>query len=118
MQDRYAGDIGDFGKFAVLEALLHKGPLTQSELARKILRTSGNMTMVIDNLERDGMVRRERSAEDRRVVHVHLTKEGAALIKRVFEKHAGEVERQMTVLSQQELKQLGDLCRKLGLGVT
>jgi MarR family transcriptional regulator, 2-MHQ and catechol-resistance regulon repressor len=105
-------------QFAVMEALLHKGPLTQTELARKILRTGGNMTMVIDNLERDGMVRRERSSEDRRVVHVHLTKDGQVRIRHIFPKHAQQIEEQMAPLSASELKQLGSLCKRLGLGQT
>ena len=102
-------------QFAVMEALLHKGALTQTELARKILRTSGNMTMVIDNLEKAGLVCRERSSEDRRAVFVSLTRKGDVLIRKVFPAHAKEVKAQMEVLSAEELDQLGRLCKKLGL---
>ena len=45
-------------QFGVLEALHHLGPLSQRQLADKILRSSGNLTMVIDNLESDGLVGR------------------------------------------------------------
>lgn len=62
--------------FGTLEVLYHRGPLSQCEIARKILRTSGNMTMVVDNLEKRGLVRRERNAEDRRLSTVHLTERG------------------------------------------
>ncbi|HEU4753262.1 MAG TPA: MarR family transcriptional regulator, partial [Armatimonadota bacterium] len=63
-------------QFGALEALLHLGPLCQRELGEKLLKSSGNITMVVDNLERRGLVRRERSAEDRRYITVHLTPEG------------------------------------------
>src|SRR5690348_1430561 len=55
-------------QFAVLEALYHVGPMCLSDLAHKILRTSGNLTMVVDNLEKTGMVKRVQSQEDRRFV--------------------------------------------------
>ena len=48
-------------QFAVLEALYHSGPLSQKEIGQKILRSSGNITMVIDNLEKTGLVKRERN---------------------------------------------------------
>src|SRR6266540_5957296 len=62
--------IGDltYSQFAVLEALYHLGHMKQGEIGSKVLKSGSNMTTVIDNLERDGMVRRERDAEDRRVI--------------------------------------------------
>ena len=70
--------IGDLtpSQFAVLEALYHLGSMTQGEVSAKVLKSGSNMTTVIDNLERDGYVRRERDAKDRRVIHVHLTEAG------------------------------------------
>src|SRR5512139_2902665 len=78
--------IGDltWSQFAVLEALYHLGPLTQGEVSAKVLRSGSNMTTVIDNLERDGLVRRERDAEDRRVIHVHLTDAGSGKVEAVL----------------------------------
>src|SRR5690349_22342580 len=64
------------GQFGALEALYHLGPLAQCDLAAKLLRSPGNVTLVIDNLEKRGLARRERSTEDRRRVAVHLTDEG------------------------------------------
>ena len=60
-------------QFGVLEAMFNLGPLSQRDLGRKILRSSGNITMVIDNLEKRHLVRRERSTSDRRIFIVHLT---------------------------------------------
>ena len=56
------------GQFAVLEALLHLGPMCQHVLAEKLLRSGGNMTLVVDNLQKQGWVKRERQEKDRRVV--------------------------------------------------
>ncbi|MDC4228018.1 MAG: MarR family transcriptional regulator [Candidatus Manganitrophus sp.] len=104
------------GQFGALEVLLHLGPLCQSELGRKLLRTGGNITMVVDNLERRGLVRRERG-EDRRFITLHLTKEGRQLIQKIFPKHLDALVREMRILTETEQKELGRLCKKLGKGV-
>jgi MarR family transcriptional regulator, 2-MHQ and catechol-resistance regulon repressor len=102
-------------QFGVLEALLHLGPLSQRELAQKILKSGGNVTMVVDNLEKRGLVTRERDEEDRRLYRITLTPAGRKLIKSIFPRHAGKIASQMNVLTKEELKNLGALCRKLGL---
>lgn len=102
-------------QFGVLEALLHKGPLCQRDLAAKILKSSGNMTMVIDNLEKRGLVRRERDSADRRYLTVQLTDSGRELIVTVFSEVREAIVAEMGVLSAVELEQLGTLCKKLGL---
>ena len=104
------------GQFAVLEALLHLGPLCQRELGQKLLRAGGNITMVVDNLEKQGWVRRVRGRDDRRFVAVHLTEKGKRLIQRIFPEHAAAVSKEMSCLSADEQKALRQLCRKLGLG--
>src|SRR6476659_2402526 len=54
-------------QLGVLESLSHLGPLSQSDLCQKILRGGSNVTTMVDNLERGGLVRRERQENDRRV---------------------------------------------------
>jgi len=102
------------GQFAVLEALLHLGPLNQRDLARKLLRSGGNVTVVIDNLEKRGWVRRERQKQDRRMVIVSLTSAGRRLIARIFPRHAAAITAEMSRLSPDEQEMLRALCRKLG----
>ncbi len=102
-------------QFAVLEALFHLGPLYQGEIGQKLLRSSGNITMVIDNLEKRGYAKRERKKEDRRFMLVRLTEEGSELISKVFPPHAAVVAREMSVLSAKEQETLAQLCKKLGL---
>jgi MarR family 2-MHQ and catechol resistance regulon transcriptional repressor len=101
-------------QFAVLEALFHLGPMSLSEIAEKVLTTGGNVTMVAGNLERDGLVRRQRSPQDGRVQIAALTTKGKALMQRVFPVHAAGIAEFMTALNERELGQLGNLCRKLG----
>jgi len=104
-------------QFGVLEVIFHLGPLSQRDLGRKILRSSGNITMVIDNLEKRGLVRRERDASDRRMFIVHLTDEGQKLIEKIFPSHAALITRELSVLKAADQKALGDLCKKVGVGV-
>ncbi len=102
-------------QFGVLEALYHLGPLSQAEIAKKVLKSTGNITMVIDNLEKRGLVKRERDKEDRRYYAVQMTAEGKKLIRRIFPRHAARIVEEMSVLSRVEQDSLGNLCRKLGL---
>ena len=104
-------------QFGVLEALYHLGPLSQKDLGQKILRSSGNITLVIDNLEKRGLVRRKRAKSDRRFFIVHLTDEGQKLIRKIFPSHAALIADEMSVLSSANQKKLGDLCKKVGMGI-
>jgi|BEDMetMinimDraft_2_1075160.scaffolds.fasta_scaffold00894_5 MarR family 2-MHQ and catechol resistance regulon transcriptional repressor len=103
-------------QFGVLEALWHKGPLTQGELSRKVLTSPPNLTDVVARLALRGLVRRERESDDRRRVRVTLTPEGEALIARLFPQHAEEIAAAMQALSTCELRLLEDLLRRLGHG--
>lgn len=102
-------------QFGVLEALYHKGPLCQRDIATKILKSSGNITLVIDNLEKRGLVRRERDLQDRRYFTIHLTETGNSLIAEVFPNVLAAIKEEMTVLQQEEQEELSRLCRILGL---
>lgn len=104
-------------QFGVLEALYHLGALSQRQLADKILRSSGNLTMVIDNLERDGLVRRDRDALDRRIMRVTLTDAGRDLIEQVLPRHVRGIREVFSAMTAEELEQLSVLTRKLGLAV-
>lgn len=111
-----AGEGLTVGQFGVLETLYHLGPLHQCDLARKHLQSGGNITMIVDNLERSALVRRERLVEDRRYVRVHLTDAGHARIAAIFPAHVRSVVNQMAALTAEEQDELSRLCRKLGLG--
>ena len=102
-------------QLGVLEALYHLGPMAQTQLCGKILKSGSNLTTVVDNLERHGWVRRERDEEDRRIQVVHLTPAGKRVIEGAFPDHVERVSQLLGALTRDEQKQLGRLCRKLGL---
>lgn len=116
-QASYADSGLTTSQFGTLEALYHLGPLCQTEIGKKILRSSGNITLVIDNLEKRGLVRRERAEDDRRRVSVQLTPEGHKLIAGVFPAHAAALTAAFSVLTPDEQEELARLCKKLGKGV-
>jgi MarR family 2-MHQ and catechol resistance regulon transcriptional repressor len=113
--------ISDYGltapQFGVLEALYHLGPLTLGELADKLLVTGGNITYVMDRLENQGLVYRDRSGEDRRVVMARLTDEGESLIREVFPGHATFIRELTDGLGQGEQETLRRLLKKWGRGL-
>lgn len=110
--------VGDltWSQFAVLEALYHLGHMTQGEISAKVLKSGSNITTVIDNLERDGYVRRERDEKDRRVIHVHLTEAGSGKVEAILPGHVAALVEEFKVLSVSEQETLGELCKKLGKG--
>ncbi len=101
-------------QFGVLESLYHLGPMRQGEISAKLLKSGGNITLVVDNLEKRGLVRRERNDNDRRVVVVSLTKAGRELISRILPNHVVDIVAEMSILTAEEQETLGRLCRKLG----
>ena len=100
-------------QFGVLEALHKLGPMYQRDLAREIVKTTGNITTVIDNLEKNDLVRREREAKDRRYFMVVLTTKGEKLIKKIYPVHARQIEAVMKRLTKAEQERLDKLCQKL-----
>jgi MarR family transcriptional regulator, 2-MHQ and catechol-resistance regulon repressor len=112
---RHLTDTGlTLSQFGVLEALYNKGPLCQRDIGRKILKTSGNMTTVIDNLEKRKLVVREKDLADRRRISVKLTEKGYELIAALFPIHAGVAEKTFAVMDAGELATFSDLLRKVG----
>jgi MarR family 2-MHQ and catechol resistance regulon transcriptional repressor len=105
------------GQFAVLEALYHKGPLPLGRIGALLLVTAGNVTYVVDQLERRGLVARERRPEDRRVIYASLTPEGQELMRGIFPRHAAFVRELFGHLDDGELHELRGLLKKLGKSV-
>ena len=99
-------------QFGVLEAVYHLGPLSQSELGNKILKSNANLTTVVDSLEKKMLVERERASDDRRRVTVKLTESGKELISQVFPRHAQVVTNELAFLSDQDKDTLEKLLRK------
>jgi MarR family 2-MHQ and catechol resistance regulon transcriptional repressor len=104
-------------QFGILEALYHVGPLSLGDLADKLLVTGGNVTYVMDRLEDQGLVYRQRSDLDRRVVEARLTDEGKALIERIFPDHARFIGQVVDHLEPEEQRDLRELLKRLGKGL-
>jgi len=101
--------------FAVMEALLHKGPLPINEIGKKVLLTSGSITVAVDRLETKGLVERRAHGTDRRAKIVHLTRAGRKLITRIYADHAADMERLASAsLTVAERKTLISLLKKIG----
>ena len=100
--------------FAILEILLHKGPLPVNTIGPRVPLTSGSATTAIDRLERRGLVRREVKAGDRRTRVVHLTAEGRRMIEAAFVRHSADIEAATAGLNERERATATRLLRKLG----
>ena len=116
---RYAAEgIEDTGlglsDFAVLEALLHKGPLPVNTIGPIVNLTPGSISIAVDRLVEKGLVSRVESAEDRRVRIVALTPRGKDLIASAFRRHSGQMKRVFSDLSLAELRSLEMALKKVG----
>jgi MarR family transcriptional regulator, 2-MHQ and catechol-resistance regulon repressor len=101
-------------QLGVLEALWHLGAMPHCALAGKLLISASNLTTVIDNLERDGFVRRDRDTNDRRVSITSLTPAGVAHLQSFLPRHVQRLTSVISALTHDEQVELGRLCRKLG----
>lgn len=112
-------DISRYGltgpQFSVVEALGHLGPMPIGELGRKMLASGGNMTVVVDNLQRAGLVDRSHDRDDRRAIVVDLTPKGRKLFRDIFPRHAQFIASMSSVLTEREQTELARLLKKLGL---
>jgi MarR family 2-MHQ and catechol resistance regulon transcriptional repressor len=102
-------------EFAVLEALLHKGPQLVNVIGKKVLLSSGSITAAVDRLESKKLVRRIADTGDRRARIVQLTGRGRRLIDRAFQQHAIDMEETIAVLRSSERTELVRLLKKVGM---
>ncbi|HTY10259.1 MAG TPA: MarR family transcriptional regulator [Bacteroidota bacterium] len=116
-----ASDIQTYGltppQFSVIETLGHLGPMKMGSFCSKLLTSGGNITVVIDNLEKDGLVERVPVPEDRRAITVQLTAKGEKMFNEIFAKHAQFVTKMASVLDENEQMELSALLKKLGMAL-
>ena len=105
-------------QFEVLEALLHREPLTQAEVGKKILKTKGNISYTLDKLVERGYVQRRICDEDRRERLIELTSTGRKLIGDYFPHLAHSFALASLELDEFELELLTGLAKRLGHGAT
>lgn len=102
-------------QFAVLEALYHLGTLSQRDLAQKLLKSTGNISTVLKNLEKRSLIERARNPDDTRYMVVSISATGKMLIAEFFDQHVAGIVAEMSILTGAEQEELARLCRKLGL---
>ena len=102
-------------QFGILEALYHLGTLSQRDLAEKLLKSTGNISIVLKSLEKRGLVSRTRDPDDNRYMQVCLTDAGRERLLGVLGEHVRGIVEEMSALSPTEQEELARLCRKLGL---
>jgi MarR family 2-MHQ and catechol resistance regulon transcriptional repressor len=111
-------DIKHYGlnrtEFGVLELLFHKGSQPLQQIGGKVLMSSGNITYVVDKLEKKEFVKRKASLEDRRLIYAEITAKGKRFIEEVFPKHAEVIDKAVNGLTQQEKQTVSQLLKKLG----
>jgi MarR family 2-MHQ and catechol resistance regulon transcriptional repressor len=100
-------------RFRALCELQTAGPLCPHDIAGRLCQTRGNVTMVLDDLERRGLVERRKEGVNRRYRVVHLTPRGRKLIAGLKPRHLKAVAAEMKALTPSELKTLLKLCRRL-----
>ena len=105
------------GEFAVLDTLYHKGPMVLGELQHRVLVSSGGISYLTDRLEKQGLVRRNEYAEDRRTKEVALTAEGEALMQRIFPEHTAIIERALGDVDPEVKVAATSLLRTIGRSV-
>ncbi|WP_313129791.1 MarR family winged helix-turn-helix transcriptional regulator [Anaerocolumna sp.] len=100
-------------QFAVLEALYHKGTLTIQEIINSILSTGGNMTVVINNLEKEKLIERHVNPEDKRSSLIEITDKGKKIIQEIFPNHLQSLKEEFEVLTKEEKQELITILKKL-----
>ena len=98
-----------------LETLLHKGPLTITEIQTKVLLATGSMTAAVDRVEKKGLINRTATEYARRARRLVLTEKGRQLAETLYKAHAEHLKSAMSTLDDTEANELYRLLRKLGL---
>ena len=99
-------------QFAVLEVLYSKGDLKICEIIEKILTTSGNVTVVIKNLEKDGLVSKNIDPEDKRSMLISITDKGKKIMDEIFPKHVDNINNIFDILTIEEKLELKKILKK------
>ncbi len=105
-------------RFNILRNLiLADRPLTCGEIGERMVQLVPAITSLIDHLEKQGLVERERSCEDRRVVHIQITKRGREVADSLMEPLAELEQSLLKQLTRAELKTLIALLEKTRLSI-
>ncbi|XSC73152.1 MarR family winged helix-turn-helix transcriptional regulator [Bacillus licheniformis] len=102
-------------EFAVLELLYTRGAQKLEQIGSRLLLVSGNVTYVIDKLEKNGFIKREQDPKDKRSVYANLTEKGKAYLDEIYPIHSLRIARAFSGLTKEEQEQLMVLLKKAGI---
>lgn len=100
-------------QFNVLEVLSRRGPIPLKRISEELMVTGANITCVVDNLEKEDLVKRVHSKEDRRVINAELTEKGKEKINGILPEYAKQMANLVGVLNENEQRELANLLQKL-----
>ena len=110
MLSRLDAELQPFGttamQFAILKNVAEGAAETAADLCRLLHYDNGSMTRLLDRLEQKGLIRRERSKDDRRVVSLHITAVGLTVLPRLRDSAARVIQRMLNGFSAAEVNDL------------
>ncbi len=102
-------------QFYMLDVLYHLGPMNQKELGKKIFRSEGNITMVVNNLEKRKLIKKKQSGDDKRVYIIRVKNEGRELYEKIFPKFLKTITSEFEGIKEKEHKEFQKICKRIGL---
>lgn len=101
-------------RFAVMNAIIvHGGRMVPTAIGKWIYRMPRTVTSMLDSLERDGLVRREPNAKDRRSINIVVTQEGWEHTNMLIPKTEEINRKALSCLSEDEIDTLSSILKKL-----
>ena len=101
-------------QFYVLELLYHKGDLKIKEIVEKTFSSGGTMTVIIENLLKEGFIVKKQDESDRRASLISITDKGSNLVEKIFNNHIINLDKVLSILEKNEKENLMYLLKKLG----
>lgn len=101
-------------QFYALDVLYHLGQMNQKALGKKISRSEGNITMVVNNLLRQKLIKKKQREDDKRIYLIQLTSEGKNLYERVFTIFLKTIMAEFEGIKEKKLTEFQKICKKIG----
>jgi len=108
LKDRVTGQ-----QFKVLMVLRRRQPCKTSDLSEAFSVSPGSMSIMLNSLVDDGFIERLHDDTDRRVILLRLTSKGETLVTEIYEKILSKLEKIVSKLSCEEIRQLNALIEKV-----
>ena len=101
-------------QFSVLEAVKRRGSIPLKAIGEELNVTGANITCIVDNLEKENLIKRVSSRQDRRIILAELTEEGEKIINLILPVYNTKIEELFSVFTAEEKENLNKLLEKVG----